>query len=1134
MEKRRKPSVVIAVCLATAGLFFLLPSLIALPVVRGYVQALISRQLSISLTVQSCSLGWWRGLDCEGLQYLDPARGFRVWVPRLHSDKGLLLLLLAPRYLGEITVTQPRVVFLPLPAAVAPPVPVTAPALTGKPWWEQLSCRFRVLQGRVERDQGAEAGQELASEIELAGSLAEGAIDYTLAFRTGGRQEGSFRARGLVNLPTAGQARFDSLISRAEVEIKDLELASFLDLAASRGDFPRGGGVLAATGQVITTGTEELQVEGETRLRGLHLAGGFLGQDQPTLDQLQCTFKGSRQKKTGWQLTTLKLASDPVQLEASGGFDQTAASLNVQGSLNLPVVAAQLPHLMALHQETRVQQGTLDFSLELSGQPRDLELKAASRTGRLAIVHRGQPYSWDTPLAVVAEIGHHQGMTTVHTLRARTPFLDAQASGGLADFTLRATADLGRMSGELAKLFALSYQGQGKLTLTGSSKVQADGRYRLATRIGIDQLALTRNGIAVLPAHGLTLTGQASVLPPLVQAGTIRDLRVEGDFWPGKFSLISQDSPPAAGKGALAYGANGVFDLDRLSRFCHGLAGRVPTLRWAGVFSGDSTGSWADQRLSVASLAGRIDRLAVSGDHYSHKEARVVVSLANTSVVRGLPVAVRDLQVADNWEEFDTRREPSLLIDFRRQRFDLRHLSLEAGAIRSRGSLLVADWRHPGQELNAAIESDCDGAFLGGLLKAAAWFPADLALKGRTRVNLATSTGKDQEMVSHLAVQMGPMELLWAQKKWLAAPHLALKARVVGALGGESPLKIDGFSLETAPLAVAGTGLVQRRDPVTLELQGTLRPDLGALSPLLTPLIGEKVAMTGRREGSFLLAMPLGQAQTLAQLTLAARVPVDSLRYRGLELRRLDLPIDLDRGRLQAVIAGEVGNGRLRLTPQWTFAPSRTLISLPAASQVLAQVGLPQPMIDRLLAPLHPLFGPLARPQGKVDLRLDDFSWSLAPSGRSYPGYTATLGLAGVEFKPAGVLHELLQLSGIEAEILQVKEQELRCTAREGRVSCPPLHLQAGEVELSLGGSVGKKGALAYQLQLPLPASPTAGAEPSGQPGRTIAVAITGTLGAPLVDRQTVQAAMAAALPRPPPAEPASPPVADPSSSGGP
>lgn len=1126
MEKRKKTFVVMTACLATAGLFFLLPSLLALPVVREYVQELISRRLSVSLTVQSCSLGWWQGLRCQGLQYQDPARGIRAWVPGLGSDKGLLLLLLAPRYLGEITVSQPRVSFLPLPAAAAPFVPVAAPPPSGPPWWEQLTCRFRVLQGRVEFDQGSEARQEVAREIELAGSLAEGAIDYSLAFRSGGHQQGVFRARGVVNLPTARQARFDSLISRAEVEIKDLELTSFLELAASRGDFPRGGGVLAASGKVVTTGTEELLVEGETSLRGLHLTGGFLGQDHPAIDQLQCTFKGSRQEKTGWQLTTLKLASDPVRLEASGGFDQVASSLTVQGSLNLPVVAAQFPHLLALHGETRVQQGTVDFSLDLSGRPRDLELKATCRTGQLAIVHRRQPYSWDTPLTVVAEVGHHQGRTTVHTLRARTPFLDAQARGTIEDFTLRATADLGRMSGELAKLFVLSYQGQGKLTLTGSSKVQADGRYRLDTRIGIDQMALTRDGVAVLPAHGLTLTGQASVLPPLSPAGPLRDLRVEGDFWPGKFSFFSQDSPTGAEPGGFPYGANGVFDLERLSRFCHGLAGRAPSLRWAGAFSFDSAGSWGDNRLLVSSLAGRIDRLAVSGDRYAHKEARVRVALANTGVVQGLPVAVRDLQLADNWEEFTARQQPSLLIDFHRRRLDLRHLRLEASAVRSRGSLLLADWRRPGQELNAASESDGDGAFLAGLLKAGGWVPADLALKGRTRVNLSASIDKDQEMVSQLAVAMGPMELFRAQKKWLAGPQLALKARVVGTLGGETPLKIGGFSLQTPLLTLAGTGLVQRRDPVTLELQGTLRPDLGALSPLLTPIIGQKVVMTGRQEGSFLLAVPLRSPDALAQLTLAARVPVDSLRYRGLELRRLELPIDLDRGRLQAVIDGEVSGGRVRLTPQWTFAPHRTLLSLPAASQVLAQVGLPQPMIDPLLASLHPLFGPLARPKGKVDLRLEGFSWALAKSGRSYPEYTATLGLAEVEFRPTGVLRELLQLGGIEAETLQVREQELRCPAREGRVSCPPLHLLAGEVELSLGGSVGKQGALAYQLQLPLPASPATGIGSSAPSRGTITAAITGTLGAPVVDRQTVQAAMTAALPRPPVA-PAPPPATD-------
>jgi len=140
--------------------------------------------------------------------------------------------------------------------------------------------------------------------------------------------------------------------------------------------------------------------------------------------------------------------------------------------------------------------------------------------------------------------------------------------------------------------------------------------------------------------------------------------------------------------------------------------------------------------------------------------------------------------------------------------------------------------------------------------------------------------------------------------------------------------------------------------------------------------------------------------------------------------------------------------------------------------------------------------------------------------------------LARVEFKPTGVLRDLLKMSSIEAETLQVREQELRCVAGEGRVSCPPLHLLAGEVELSLGGSVGKNGALAYQLQLP--SFPAAGIEQSGQPGGTISAVITGTLEAPVVDRETVQATITAALPRPTSVEPAPPPATDPPTPAGP
>jgi len=1109
--KKKRPPVMLVTSLVIAVLVFFLPSLLCLPPVIDYGQRLLSRQLSVSLSMQSCSLGWLQGVRCENLRYQDPAKGIRVTSPQIAGDKGLLLLLLAPRYLGELTAEQPTLTFLPLAADVANSAPAAVESSgagqTGGPtWWERITCKFAVHKGLVELDQGSRGRQEIARAIDIKGSLAEGTVEYSLAFRSGLEQEGHLRARGFVNLPTARQSPLDSLISRTEVDIKDLELSAFLDLAASRSDFPRGGGVLAASGQVVTAGIEAFEVRGETSLRGLHLAGGFLGADQPAVDQVLFTFKGSRTATTGWRLATLKLVSDPVRFEASGSYDQAVAVLAAKGSVNLPAVAAQLPHLLSLHEQTRIGEGKVDFSLDVSGTPEELALQGACRTSRLAVVHGGRSFAWDAPLSMAVDAERRQGKTTVRTLQAHTPFLEALGSGSVDDFSFRATANLGRMSEELEKIFAFKYHGIGQLTLTGSSQITADGRYQLATRIGINQLALSRAGTPVLPPHNLLLTGTATALPAFFQYGEIHALQVEGEFWPGKFSFSAQDGEPQTGKRPTDCSLSGAFDLERLGLFYQGLAGVVPEVRWGGIFSFDGSGAWEDQRLSLEAMEGRVDRLAVNVGRYTHKEARVNVSMANAMATGTGPVAVRGLKVADNWEDFTEQERPKFLVDFQQQRLDVRHLNFSAAAVGGRGSLLVTDWRQPRGEVAAELQTRSDAAFLAGILKAAGWFPEDLGMKGRTRALLTTRSGGEQEPLAVLDVQVEPFALVRAKKKLFADPRLTFQARVLGNVSGDGGVKIQDFRLHTAPLRVAGTGLVQRRMPASLELQGTLTPDLKYFSEMLGSLIGQKIAMTGERDASFLFASPLNRSTALQQMTLSARLPVDQLRYRGIALHRLEIPVEFNRGKLQAAIAGELGGGRVTLTPQWVFEGRKTLLSLPAASQVLEQVVLQPSLQDRILAPLHPLFGSLAQPKGPIDLRLDEFSWPVSAKKVEQPVFRVTVGLDKVQLQPTRILRELLDLNGLNDKPLRMKEQDVACEGRDGRVTCKPVHLLAGEVEIGISGMVGKDRSLAYLVQMPVLAPLADKVAQTFQAGTLVSAEITGPLDDPVYDQAALLA----------------------------
>ena len=552
--------VIIAVSLMAVTLFFL-PSFLG---VQPILQALFNRagrHLPGTVTGESCSLGWLQGLRCEQLSYRDPVLGLRIEAPRLTTDKGLFLLLAAPSYLGEITLDHPTLFFLPSqPEHEAQPNQADPSAgaeiIDGAsnreergrvPWWERLTFRLKVNDGGMVLEQEGPPGRKLVREVDLTGSLAMGSVNYDLHFRSA-LQEGYLRAKGFINLPLAGQPFLETLISRSEVEVRELEIADFLDLASSRSTLPRGKGVLNATLHLNAAGIEDLEVRGETSLRGVQLTGGVLGAEHPLLDRLNFTFKGSHRRGEGWRLSTLDLQSEPIRLTASGSFDRQAVSLAAKGSVNLPATAAQIPRLLGLHQQTTITGGAADFSLDVMGGPGALVIRAGCRTDRLNLVHENREYSWNTPLDLLAEVDYGQEKMAFRTLRIHTPFFEARGSGGIDDFTLQADGDLDLMSQELGKIFALNVHAKGRAALSASSRKGEDGGFGLESRVSIHDFALSRGKASLFPAHDFLLTGKIGAAPSFVRDGALRSLQIDADSWPAQITLGAEDMQRSAGQ----------------------------------------------------------------------------------------------------------------------------------------------------------------------------------------------------------------------------------------------------------------------------------------------------------------------------------------------------------------------------------------------------------------------------------------------------------------------------------------------------------------------------------------------------------------------------------------------------------
>jgi hypothetical protein len=242
------------VVLAIPALVFGLPLLLSRSSLVVGLAEKIHPRLQGRIQVQSCSFHWLGGISCDGVQYRDPQLNLEVHLPRVRSNKGLLTLVLAPHYLGELTVERPKLVFHPRtglaqvdsPPAASNPLPQNA---NQRPvsWWERWRLQLNLQGGRVVAAQSdGTSARVLAREVNLQAGLAQGTVTYALAFR-GQEAHGHFRAQGFVNLPNPGQPFFPSLVSRSTLDIAHLEIEPLLELAAARMPrIPRGKGVLDA------------------------------------------------------------------------------------------------------------------------------------------------------------------------------------------------------------------------------------------------------------------------------------------------------------------------------------------------------------------------------------------------------------------------------------------------------------------------------------------------------------------------------------------------------------------------------------------------------------------------------------------------------------------------------------------------------------------------------------------------------------------------------------------------------------------------------------------------------------------------------------------------------------------------
>jgi hypothetical protein len=170
----------------------------------------------------------------------------------------------------------------------------------------------------------------------------------------------------------------------------------------------------------------------------------------------------------------------------------------------------------------------------------------------------------------------------------------------------------------------------------------------------------------------------------------------------------------------------------------------------------------------------------------------------------------------------------------------------------------------------------------------------------------------------------------------------------------------------------------------------------------------------------------------------------------------------------------------------------------------LTGLKLSDPLVAFLLSWTHPLFGGLAQPSGLVDVRLDSLWWPMGEGKEDEADFVVIFDVGEIHLESKNQLKDLLALFGLEKETLQLRDNNLYCIGKQGRIKCSPVRVLVGDAEIVLSGFVGMDGSLAYEIDVPVTGKIRDAAGARIPEGAGVKVAVKGTTGEPTFDKEAV------------------------------
>jgi hypothetical protein len=1091
---RRWLRVLLVLLLLPLLLAGLAPRLASTGAVRRLVLGKVNARIApASLAVDDWTFRWFGPMRISGLRYTDPARGAGVQAVGIAFSNGLAAMLpIGTADLGTVTIEAPQAV-LRLPArAAAPAAEEAPPAAQPRPPSlpaTDVAVRLLVHGGRLEiatDDPRPFVLEHAALDVQIA-SLRKPVAVTCGAFVPWADDAGRLAVQGSLPAPASLLGEAEQTPEKLEITVAALDLQSFRSLLAGLSGHPWvQSGVADGRVQAAYRGRDSAQVQAGLKIARLSVAPP----GRPVSPAGDVNVEADVALADGrLTINRLACASPWVGLRADGQFalqpDANGRRLGGMAAAleaDLPAITRDFGSLLGLRPDLRAEQGRLHADATLAGTADGIEARVGLVTSNLALRAGGELFAFQPAPAARLNISKpYDGPPEVRELLADFPFAHVSGKGRVEQADFRAAVDLDALTKELRRVAANCPPMSGTIEATVKTAPAAGGRVALDAAVSAAGISADLGGNRRVALQRARITAAAAV--PLVNGLPGREAAGVKVLFDGDAGTISASAdrivaPAGTGRPLLVAGGQARIELDlaaarRLAQPL--LAFLPPTASVAGRLTANATAEAGGGVLKARLSAAAQDvQFASTAWDARERDVRLRVS-ADLDDGKGT-LRVFDTRFASQLASLDV---PELLV----QRTPGGAPALRGGATGEVNLAVLAAWMKPGRDGKPPPR-----------LQGRVTFRAQGTTDSRG-ASLSLSAAADQVRVAVADNQ--PFEEAHAE--------LAL----VAALPAEGDrLALETLALKTSLAEFSAKGRVDDlKRSRQADLSGALALDFDSLTRLLRAQGVRAVTLSGRQSRPFALTGPLGgnPKQILSYGRASAAAYVGSVAALGLAAGPADASLRLDKGVAAVAYEPAVSQGRVSLTPSVQVTLDPMVLTLPAGARVMQGVPLTQELLDQGLWVALPLLRGSASASGLVDLTMQECRVPLGATLKRDLTFEAALSLRNLRLAPAGALATVLNVAGYGGQEVTIEKYDLTSTCKDGRVRNSPLKLKVAGTTVTLSGSVGLDGTLAYTAEVPLSRGLVGAQAAKYLADATVRVPITGTAKAPAIDRKAME-----------------------------